>query len=215
MTIKENIVNIQYQLTSKITLVAATKKRTSQEIRQAIAAGITHIGENYVKEALNKNLQGLATLHLIGHLQTNKVKTAVQLFDIIETVDSQKLAKEIDKQCKTINKIMPILIEINSGNEKNKTGIPPEQATKLITIISKLNNIKIQGLMTMAPHNKDPEQSRPYFKATKKIFDEIKSLAINDVEMKTLSMGMSHSYTIAIEEGATQVRLGTAIFGER
>jgi len=110
---------------------------------------------------------------------------------------------------------MPALIEINSGNEENKTGIHPDKAINLITKISKLKNIKIKGLMTMAPCTEDPEQARPYFKATKQLFDKIKALSIQNVEMNILSMGMSHSYKIAIEEGATQVRLGTIIFGER
>jgi hypothetical protein len=212
MTIAANLAKLT--IPADVTVVAASKTRTSEEIRQAIAAGIKNIGENYVQEAEGKNFDG-ATLHLIGHLQTNKVKAAVKLFDLIETVDSEKLAIEINKQAQLIGKTMPALIEINSGNEENKTGIHPDKAINLITKISKLKNIKIKGLMTMAPCTEDPEQARPYFKATKQLFDKIKALSIQNVEMNILSMGMSHSYKIAIEEGATQVRLGTIIFGER
>tara|TARA_Y100000310_G_scaffold344846_1_gene459966 strand:- start:259 stop:897 length:639 start_codon:yes stop_codon:yes gene_type:complete len=212
MTLTSN--RAKLAIPAHVTLLAATKTRTSEEIQQAIAAGINNIGENYVQEAEGKNFNG-ATLHLIGHLQTNKVKTAVKLFDLIETVDSEKLAKEINKQAQLIGKTMPVLIEINSGNEESKTGIPPEQAIKLITKISELKNINIQGLMTMAPYTKDPELSRPYFKATKQLFDKIKAANIPNIEMNILSMGMSHSYEIAIEEGATEVRIGTALFGER
>tara|TARA_Y100000310_G_C20515436_1_gene730936 strand:+ start:203 stop:853 length:651 start_codon:yes stop_codon:yes gene_type:complete len=216
MSIKEKVAKLRNEIPGTITLVAATKKRTSEEIQEALAAGITHVGENYVQEAEEKKpTLKEATWHLIGHLQTNKVKTAVKLFDIIETVDSEKLAKEISKQAKEINKTMTILIEINSGKEESKNGILPEQALELIKAISELKNIKIEGLMTMAPLKEDPELARPFFKATKQLFEEIKALSIENIEMKTLSMGMSHSYKIAIEEGATEVRLGTILFGER
>jgi len=134
---------------------------------------------------------------------------------MIETVDSIKLAKEIDKQAKKNNKIMPVLIEINSGREPQKFGVMPENTEKLIEEISSLPNIKIMGLMTMGPRFGEPEKARPYFKETKKIFDKIKTANIPNVEMKYLSMGMSNSYKIAIEEGANMVRIGTKIFGKR
>ena len=134
---------------------------------------------------------------------------------MIQTVDSVDIAKEIDKRCKAINKIMPILIEVNSGKEQNKEGIMPEEVEKLVKEISILKNIKIKGLMTMTPYFDDPEKSRPYFKLTKKLFDEIEELNIINVEMEVLSMGMSDSYKIAVEEGANMVRIGTNIFGAR
>jgi len=152
---------------------------------------------------------------MIGHLQSNKVKVAVKLFDMIETIDSIKLAQLVDKQCALGNKIMPILIEINSGKESNKTGILPENVDELILKISNLQNIRLQGLMTMGPRFGNPEDARTYFKATRKTFDRLKKLDIPNMEMKYLSMGMSNSYKIAIEEGANIIRVGTKLFGGR
>jgi len=214
MPIKQNIESIRKELPENITLVAATKTRSVEEIKQAIEAGIEIIGENYVQEAEPKHqqLKGKVKFHCIGHLQTNKVKKAVEIFDMIETVDSIKIAKEINKRS---TKIMPILIEINSGEEPNKDGCMPEQAESLIKEASNLKNIKIKGLMTMAPYFDNPEKDRPYFKKTKQLFDKIKSLNISNVEMEILSMGMSDSYKIAIEEGSNMVRVGTKIFGSR
>jgi pyridoxal phosphate enzyme (YggS family) len=153
--------------------------------------------------------------HMIGHLQRNKVKKAIKLFNMIETMDSFQLAEMVDKQCALENKIMPVLIEINSGNESNKTGVLPEDADELILKISNLSNLRVQGLMTMGPRFGYPEDARPYFKATKKAFDRLKKLDIPNVEMKYLSMGMSNSYKIAIEEGANIIRIGTKLFGKR
>jgi len=217
MTIQDNLKKIRKELPSDVKLVAATKTRTTEEILQAIEAGIEIIGENYVKEAEEKfrELKGKVQLHCVGHLQTNKAKKAVEIFDMIQTIDSIKIAKEIDKRCKQINKIMPILIEINSGKEPNKDGAMPEDIEPLIKEISTLKNIKIKGLMTMAPYFKDPEKDRPYFKLTKELFKKIKTKNILNVDLEILSMGMSHSYKIAIEEGANMVRIGSKIFGER
>jgi len=215
--LKENIKKIKQELQSNIKLVAATKTRTVEDIKQAIEAGIEIIGENYVQEAEEKfdELKGKVKFHCIGHLQTNKIKKAVEIFDMIQTVDSVKIAKEIDKRSKNIGKVMPVLIEINSGKEPNKDGVMPEDAESLIKEISALANIKIKGLMTMAPYFDNPEKDRPYFKETKKLFDKISSLNIPNVDMEILSMGMSDSYKIAIEEGANMVRIGTKIFGLR
>ncbi|MBU1147423.1 MAG: YggS family pyridoxal phosphate-dependent enzyme, partial [Candidatus Omnitrophica bacterium] len=149
-----------------------------------------------------------AKWHFIGHLQKNKVKKAVKIFDMIETVDSLELAQEIDKACFKEKKIMPVLIEVNSGREKQKFGVFPEDVEELIGNISQLKNINVMGLMTMGPMSGDPEDARPYFVETKKIFDRIRTL-------KYLSMGMSNSCKIAIEEGANIIRVGTKIFGER
>jgi hypothetical protein len=152
---------------------------------------------------------------MIGHLQSNKAKKAVKIFDMIETVDSVKLAKAIDKGCGNIGKMMPILIEINSGEEPQKAGVMPGDAVALIKEISELGNIKVMGLMTMGPFAGDPEDARPYFQKTRELFEEIKKLSLPGVEMKYLSMGMSNSYEVALEEGANMVRIGTSIFGER
>jgi len=215
--IKENAQKILAELPDGVDLVAAAKTRSLAEVKQAIEAGVKIVGENYVQEAeqVAEGVRGLAKLHFIGHLQKNKVKKAVEIFDLIETVDSYKLALEINQRCEATGKIMPILIEINSGKEEAKFGLLPEETGSLVKQAAELKSIKIMGLMTMGPRFGNPEDSRIYFKETKKIFDKIKNLNLPGVEMKYLSMGMSNSYKIAIEEGANLVRLGTKIFGER
>lgn len=215
--IKENVKKILDGLPENVELVAAAKARSSEEIEEAIKAGVKIIGENYIQEAqkafeiIGKGVKW----HFIGHLQKNKVKKSVKIFDMIETVDSYPLAHEINERCKQIDKIMPILIEINSGREKQKFGIFPEDALDLVQEISPLPQIKIMGLMTMGPRFGNPEDSRPYFIETREIFEKIKVLNLPHIEMKYLSMGMTNSYQIAIEEKANMVRLGTLIFGER
>ena len=153
--------------------------------------------------------------HMIGHLQSNKAKKAVQLFDMIETVGSIKLARAVDNACRKEGKIMQVLIEINSGEEAQKAGVMPGEAISLIREMSELKSVRIMGLMTMGPFAGEPEHARPYFQKTKSIFEEIKALNIPGVEMKFLSMGMSNSYRVAIEEGANRVRIGTKLFGQR
>ena len=215
--IKENIRRIQAELPEGVQLVGAVKTRTAEEVLEAIEAGLGIIGHNYVQEAerLFNLISRPVKWHMIGHLQSNKAKKAAAIFDMIETVDSLKLAKAIDKACKPLNKTMPVLLEINSGEEDQKAGVMPDDAPRLIEEISSLKNVKVTGLMTMGPFTDDPEVSRPYFKKTKALFDEIRALHIENTEMFTLSMGMSDSYGVAIEEGATMVRIGTKIFGER
>ncbi len=215
--IKQNVTRLLGELPAGVALEAAAKTRTAEEIGQAIEAGVKIIGENYLQEAERayEVIGNRAEWHFIGHLQSNKVKKAVNLFDMIETVDSVAIAGEIDKRCAQINKVMPVLIEINSGREEQKSGVFPEKAEQLIRQISSLPNLKITGLMTMGPFSGDPEDSRPYFVVTRKIFEELKKLAIPGVEMKHLSMGMTNSYKVAIEEGANIVRIGSKIFGER
>ena len=200
-----------------VQLVAAAKTREPNEILEAVEAGVEIIGENYVQEAERayEIIGNRAKWHFIGHLQKNKVNKAVKIFDMIETVDSIELAKEIDKRCAQIGKIMPVLIEINSGDEKQKYGILPEDAAQLSRDISRFQNIKLVGLMTMGPQFGNPEDSRPYFVKTKKVFDAIDKLDLPNVEMKYLSMGMTNSYKVALEEGANTVRIGSKIFGER
>lgn len=217
MGIKEKIEKILREIPDGVILIAATKGRTSEEINEAIEAGIEIIGENYVQEAEKKFkiIGRKVKWHMIGHLQTNKVKKALEIFDMIETVDSEKLAREIDKEAKKRNIVFPVLIEINSGREKQKSGVFPEDAEKLIYEISNYENIKIEGLMTMGPFVKNPEDIRPYFRLTKELFEKFKNLNLPNVEMKYLSMGMSDTWKIAIEEGANIIRIGTAIFGPR
>jgi len=215
--IKQSVGQIISELPTGVELVAAAKTRQPEEILEAVEAGIKIIGENYVQEA--ESAYGAVGTrvkwHFIGHLQKNKVKKAVKLFDMIETVDSVELAREIDKRCAPIGKVMPILIEINSGREKQKAGVLPEEAAQLIRKISAYQNIRVMGLMTMGPFAGNPEDSRPYFVETKKIFERINQLDLPNVNMRYLSMGMTNSYKIAIEEGANMVRIGSKIFGER
>jgi pyridoxal phosphate enzyme (YggS family) len=217
VSIAENVRRVLNELPEGVELVAAAKTRTSDEVMEAVRAGVRIIGENYVQEAEGayEAVGNMARWHFIGHLQKNKVKKAARLFDIIETVDSLGLAQEIDKRCAELGKTMPVLIEINSGQEEQKAGVLPEHAEQLIRDISVLKHVRIVGLMTMGPRSGDPEESRPYFIETRKIFERVKGLNLPNVEMKYLSMGMTNSYKVAIEEGANIVRLGTLIFGER
>ncbi len=217
LSISENIQRLLKELPAGVHLVAVAKTRTPDEIMQAIQAGVSIIGENYVQEAEQayKVIGNLAQWHFIGHLQKNKVKKAAEIFDMVETVDSLEIAQDIDKRCAHIGKVMPVLIEVNSGREAQKSGVLPENVVSLAQSISKLSNVRLMGLMTMGPQVGDPEDSQPYFVTTKKVFEELKSLNIPNVEMKYLSMGMTNSYRIALEEGANMVRLGTLIFGER
>ncbi len=217
MQARQNISRILSELPDGVQLVAAAKTRQPEEILEAVEAGIKIIGENYVQEAERAYgvIGNRVKWHFIGHLQKNKATKAVKFFDMIETVDSMEIAREIDKRCAQINKIMPVLIEVNSGREKQKAGVLPENIEPLVREVATLPRIRVMGLMTMGPRQGNPEASRPYFVATKKIFEEIKQLNLPNIEMKYLSMGMSNSYRIALEEGANIVRLGTVLFGER
>jgi len=215
--IKENVKRLLRELPEGVTLLAAAKERSAAEICEAVRAGITIIGENYLQDALRviNEVEEKAEWHFVGHLQSNKVKKVIDIFDMIESVDSLKLAKEIERWCERRNKVMPVLIEVNSGKEDQKTGVAPHDVMQLIGEISSLDHIKVMGLMTMGPRFGDPEESRPYFRKTREIFEQIKALHLPNVEMKCLSMGMTNSYKVAIEEGANLVRIGTKIFGER
>jgi len=200
-----------------VTLVAAAKSRTAEEVKAAIRAGVTCVGHNYIQEA--ERMIGIVGAqvrwHMIGHLQRNKAKRAVQLFDMIETVDSWRLAVVIDRHCAAIGKVMPVLVEINSGREASKTGVLPEDADGLVRHLSELPHIHVQGLMTMGPRFGDPKEARPYFQATRAAFERLAALNLPNMTMHYLSMGMSNSYRVAIEEGANVVRIGTEIFGGR
>ncbi len=215
--IKQNVDQILSELPDGVQLVAAMKTRAPGEILEAVESGVKILGENYVQEAerIYEIVGNKAKWHFIGHLQKNKVKKAVKLFDMIETVDSLELAREIDKRCAQIGKVMPVLVEINSGREEQKSGVFPEKTEQLVREISGLNNIRVMGLMTMGPRFGNPEDSRPYFVETKKIFERIKKLSLPNIQMRYLSMGMTNSYKIALDEGANMVRIGSKIFGER
>jgi hypothetical protein len=215
-TIAANVSRILAELPAGVELVAVVKGHRPVEIQEAVEAGVTILGENYVQEAerVCHSIAGRVKWHFIGHLQKNKVKKAVAIFDMIQTVDSVPIAREIDETCAQAGKTMPVLIEVNSGREDQKWGVLPDEAASLVGEISPLHNIRVIGLMTMGPRSGDPEQSRPYFAATRKIFEGIKQLNLPNVEMRRLSMGMSNSYRVAISEGANMVRLGREIFGE-
>ena len=200
-----------------IHLVAVTKTITVDSVRDAIEAGVTILGENYVQEARNKfNALGTypVSWHFIGHLQSNKAKYAVRLFDLIHSVDTLKLAGELNKQAKKVNKVQDILIQINIGKEPSKFGSDIENAANLIEHIVLFENLSVKGFMAMPPFYNNPEKTRPYFIALRNLRDQIQK-AFPDVGLNELSMGMTGDFEVAIEEGATLVRIGTAVFGER
>lgn len=198
-------------------LAAASKSRSIAEIQQAIAAGVKVVAENYVQEAGEKfkAIGRQVKWHFIGHLQRNKVKRAIDIFDMIESVDSWEIAAAIDKACAAEEKKMLVLVEVNCAREKQKSGVFPEDVERLIEQIHRLSNIKVMGLMTLGPFLQNTEQLRPYFRETQRTFEAIKSLGLAGVEMRYLSMGMSDSYRVALQEGANLVRIGSAIFGKR
>ena len=200
-----------------IRLMAVSKTVEPERIRMALEAGITLLGENYVQEAREKipSIGRAAQWHMIGHLQTNKVKYVVNLFDWVHSVDRPELAQELNKRALQNDRRLNVLIEVNVSGEASKSGIAPQQAAGLARLISTLPGLKLQGLMTMPPYPDNPEDSRPYFVALRNLRDEIRKAAIPGISMDELSMGMTDDFEIAIEEGATIVRVGRAIFGER
>jgi pyridoxal phosphate enzyme (YggS family) len=217
MDIAEKYRQIRKDVPGHVAILIAAKTRSADDVRRAIEAGATDIGENYVQEAerIRQELgpaAGPVKWHMIGHLQNNKVNKALPLFDVFQTIDTVKLAESINKKA---TGIIPVCIEINSGREPQKAGVLPEDAERLIRSIAPFEKIRIEGLMTMGPRSGDPEDARPYFRITKKLFDHIAALGMPRVAMKVLSMGMSNSYKAAIEEGSTMIRLGTTIFGTR
>ncbi len=221
-SITENYKKLRREIPEYVTIVLAGKKRNTDEIKEVIEAGATDLGENYVQEAesMFNSLGDLAKKlkwHMIGTLQKNKINKVLPIFDVIQTVDSFQKAVDIDKRAARIKKTISVLIEINIGSEFTKSGLKPDYQLieDIIKKISKLEYLKVEGLMTMGPRFGNAEDSRPYFRKTKEIFDKIKSLEIENVNMKYLSMGMSNSYKIAIEEGCNMIRPGTMIFGQR
>ncbi len=228
MSIKEAVIQIRSEIRKaalasgrdpdQIRLIAVTKTVSADRIRQGIAAGIDTLGENYIQEALPK-IDALAdqpvSWHFIGRLQTKKAAYAVRHFDLIHSVDRFKLAAEIDKQAQKMGKIQQILIQVNIAEEPSKAGVAKDDALALITDISRLEHLSIRGLMTMPPFFDCPEKARPYFKSLSRLSAHIGSSGIENVRMEALSMGMTGDFAAAIAEGATMVRIGTAIFGER
>ena len=201
---------------SEITLLAATKTVDADTINYAIEKGITHIGENRVQELISKHgLLRPAHSHFIGHLQTNKVKDIIDKVEMIESVDSIRLANEISKQAQKLGIVMDVLLEINIGGEESKSGFAPEDAEKAVRESAKLDGIRVKGLMTIPPATDLPEESRKYFREMYKLFIDIRGKNIDNSSMSVLSMGMSNDFDIAAEEGATLVRVGTALFGKR
>lgn len=225
MAIKKNLERIKEKIRVKselvgrdpqeITLVAVTKTVEADRIEEAIAAGVNIIGESRVREAKEKygKVESRIIWHLVGHLQRNKAKDAVKIFDLIHSVDSTELAKEIDKQAKKIGKIQKILVEANVSGEESKYGLNPEGVITFLQEVSGLPNIKVEGLMTMAPFYENPEDCRPCFRKLRELIKEVKAKNIKNVEMTYLSMGMSNDFEVAIEEGSNMVRIGRAIFG--
>jgi pyridoxal phosphate enzyme (YggS family) len=216
-SITESVQRILKTIPPGVVLLAAAKTRSLEEVEEVICAGVTHIGYNYVQEALPiiQAVGSRATWHMIGHLQTNKARLAVQHFDLIETVDSLRLAKVLDRHCADMGKMLPVLVEINSGHETNKTGVMPDEVDELVQQMSALEHIHVEGLMTMGPRFGNPEDSRPYFKTTRVAFERLAARKLPNVSMHYLCMGMSNNYRIAIEESANIIRLGTILFGER
>ena len=199
-----------------ITLLAATKTVDVEVINHAIEAGISFIGENRVQEFLSKYEQyNPVNMHFIGHLQTNKVKDIIDKVSLIHSVDSYRLAEEISRQAVKRNIIVNILLEINIGDEQSKSGFEYDEAVAAVEKIAKLGGIKIKGLMAIPPICASPDENRPYFAKMKKLFIDIGSKKIDNSSMDILSMGVYDDYQVAIEEGATMVRLGTALFGRR
>jgi pyridoxal phosphate enzyme (YggS family) len=224
-TVKDNLETINKKIKEaalkvnrdpqEIKLVAVTKTATLEQIKEAINEGVKIIGENKVQEATEK-YQVLTTevkWHLIGHLQTNKVKYAVEIFDLIHSVDSIKLAKEIDKRSVQFKKIIDVLIEVNISGEETKYGYNPEKVEAFLKEISEFSGIRVRGLMTIAPISKNKEEVRPYFRRLRELSERIRDKNIKNIKMDYLSMGMTDDFEIAIEEGANMVRIGRGIFG--
>jgi pyridoxal phosphate enzyme (YggS family) len=200
-----------------VTIVAVTKTVPVERIIEVVKAGIYDIGENKVQELLEKRKSiDNVRWHFVGHLQTNKVKYIVDFVHLIHSVDSFKLALEIDKRASRINRVVDVLIEVNTSGELTKYGVKPEEALNLVSQISEnCEYVRVKGLMTVAAYLPNPEDVRPMFRTLRELRDEISKFNFRNVEMRHLSMGMSNDYEVAVEEGATIVRIGTAIFGPR
>lgn len=228
MGIKQNLEAIRSRIAAaekrcgrppgSVNLVVVSKTVPVDNIREAVVAGVAHLGENYVQEARGK-VEALTgqplSWHFIGHLQSNKAKYAARLFDMVHSVDSLKLARALDKEAKKAGRVLPVLIQVNIAGEATKSGVLDPDAIELVEQVSGLENLSIRGLMTMPPYFNAPEKVRPYFRRLRQLRDRIAQMNLAGVSMDELSMGMTGDFEAAIEEGATMVRIGTAIFGER
>ena len=231
MSISENIGRVQEQIaraaqragrdSREVSLMAVTKTVSPDRIRQAYQAGLRLFGENRVQEFVAKSA-GLSDLEgsewrMIGHLQSNKSRTAAELFGGVDSVDSLRLLQRLNSAAEELGKKLPVLIEINIGGEAAKSGVAADSAEfeQMLTRAPKYEFVEIRGLMTVPPYSEDPEQSRPFFRRMRELRDQIAARKFPTISMQTLSMGMSHDFEVAIEEGSTCVRLGTALFGER
>ncbi len=202
----------------EVRLLAASKSQSVDAIRAALAAGVVLVGENYVQEAQEKKRQladAKTEWHMIGHLQRNKAKLALELFDVIESLDNLALARELDKEGAKRNKIARAFVEVNLAGEESKAGIAKSEVADLLEQVSGLAHIRIEGLMTVPPFRENLEEVRSYFRELRELRDSLSSLHFPNVQLKELSMGMTQDFTVAIEEGATIVRVGTALFGPR
>lgn len=228
MSITQNIEEIRKRMDAaavrsgrdpkEILLIAVTKLHEPDEIEEALAAGITDIAENKVQEIQKKydQIHSPANWHLIGHLQTNKVKYIIDKVVMIHSVDSVKLAQEIDKRAQAAGKTMDVLLQVNAAHEESKFGLDPKDVPQVMEeILNECPNVRIRGLMHIAPYAEDPEEVRPYFREVKELYDTLKGVKHPNADFAYLSMGMSHDFETAIEEGANIIRVGTSIFGER
>ena len=228
MQIAANYIRLREDIPDHVTIVLAGKTRSVEEIVEVIDAGATDLGENYVQET--EQMRGCLAervnrvrWHMIGHLQTNKINKAIGVFDVVQTVDSMTKAVALDRRLERGKReSMPVFIEINIGSEFTKAGIRPSEhepfepyMERLVTEMSQLRYIRIEGLMTMGPRFGDPEKSRPYFRRTRNLFERLAALGQPNVQMRYLSMGMTNAYKVAIEEGSNMIRVGTAVFGPR
>ena len=215
--IADSIARRKPEYKDDVLLVAVTKNHDIAAMREAIDAGVTDIGENRIQEAKDKyeSLDRQVVWHLIGHLQTNKAKQAVRIFDLIHSVDSLHLARAINKAAAEMDKVQKVLVQVNLAKEASKSGIYEDGLQELLYQVDEMPNLQLMGLMCIAPNYEDVEKCRPLFAAMKNIFDRMKDIRWKKANMKYLSMGMTHDYDIAIEEGANVVRVGTGIFGPR
>lgn len=218
--IAANVRAVLAELPPEVTLVAAAKTRSVDEVLAAIDAGVRAVGHNYMQEAERMwtafgPARADVRWHMIGHLQRNKARAAVAVFDLVETVDSLALALDLDRRAAAAGRALPVLIEVNIAREVQKTGVAPPDVETLVRQMGDLAHLRCQGLMTMGPFAGDPEDARPHFRATRDVFEHLRDLDLPGVEMRWLSMGMSNSYGVALEEGANVVRIGTRLFGPR
>ncbi len=201
----------------QVKLLAATKTQPAPAVRAAVEAGVRLVGENYVQEAQAKKeaVGGMAEWHLIGHLQRNKARAALGLFSVIQSLDNLRLARILDREAREQNCDVDVLMEVNLAGERSKTGVAEEGLVPLLREVSGLSRIRVKGLMIVPPFAEDPEASRPYFRKLRELRDSLNELGLPNAALEELSMGMTHDYRVAVAEGSTLVRVGTALFGPR